>query len=304
MQSSDLFLAFFIILIFIGIYFANMLTIGISNIKKNWPVYRCNPMVMPFASMFGHNPVQNFMYCVQNTQSSYMDYLLSPTHYAMNVFHEIINKTMTDINWVRKKFSSLSFNLTSIIGSIFSIFVNIMIEFQKIIIKLRDVFGKTIGILSSMIYIVDGGMKTGESVMAGPIGKTLRFVCFHPDTPVKLKNGISKKMKQIQLGDVLKNGSVVQATMNIMGNKNNDNTNDYYSIMSNELNTAILVTGSHLIYEPDLRRFIPVALYKYAKHMPHLRTETMSCLITDNHYIPVGEYTFWDWEDDGVYNKL
>ena len=21
------------------------------------------------------------------------------------------------------------------------------------------------------------------------------------------------------------------------------------------------------------------------------------CLITDNHQIPIGEYTFWDWED-------
>jgi len=26
-------------------------------------------------------------------------------------------------------------------------------------------------------------------------------------------------------------------------------------------------------------------------------TAVMSCLITDDHLIPIGEYLFWDWED-------
>ena len=25
--------------------------------------------------------------------------------------------------------------------------------------------------------------------------------------------------------------------------------------------------------------------------------EELSCLITSNHGIPIGEFTFWDWED-------
>lgn len=297
MKTIDLFLAFFIILIFIGIYFANLLTIGISNIKKNWPVYRCNPMVMPFASIFGHNPVQNFMYCVQNTQSSYMNFLLSPTHYALGLFHELIQKTMTDINWIRKKFSSLSFNLSSIISSIFSIFMNIMIEFQKIIIKMRDIFGKTVGILSSIIYLIDGGMKTGESVMAGPIGKTLRFVCFHPDTPVKLYSGKIVTMKEIKVGDVLDNRSTVEGTLILKGNLDNNHTNPYYSIYSEELGREIYVTESHLLQHPISKKLIQVKDYDKATLRNDIKTQHMSCLITDDHLIPVGEYTFWDWED-------
>ena len=26
-------------------------------------------------------------------------------------------------------------------------------------------------------------------------------------------------------------------------------------------------------------------------------TDTLSCLITDDHLIKLGEHTFWDWED-------
>jgi len=46
-------------------------------------------------------------------------------------------------------------------------------------------------------------MQTGTSAMAGPIGGALRFVCFHPDTPVLLNNGQIKKMSHVDLGDVL-----------------------------------------------------------------------------------------------------
>ena len=48
MRSSDISLSILIILIFVGMYFYNILAVGIKNIQDNWPEYRCNPMVMPF----------------------------------------------------------------------------------------------------------------------------------------------------------------------------------------------------------------------------------------------------------------
>jgi hypothetical protein len=53
MKTSDLFLTILIFIIFIGLYFFNILAVGAQTIKKNWTKYRCNPMVMPFASMIG-----------------------------------------------------------------------------------------------------------------------------------------------------------------------------------------------------------------------------------------------------------
>ena len=43
----------------------NIVSVGIKNIEDNWPTYRCNPVVMPFAGMFGQNAVTNFTYCIQ-----------------------------------------------------------------------------------------------------------------------------------------------------------------------------------------------------------------------------------------------
>ena len=45
-----------------------------------------------------------------------------------------------------------------------------------------------------------------------------------------------------------------------------------------------------------LDNYIPVKDYKDA-----IKTgafdNVLYCLITDNHQIPIGEFTFWDWED-------
>lgn len=299
MKTIDIFLSIFIILIYIGFFFVNILVVGSTNIKKNWPKYRCNPIIMPLAGYFGHDPTSNFTYCIQNMQTSYMNYLLKPTHYVMSLFQNTLGQLSNDINWVRKKIESLVSNLTTIITSIFSVFINIMIEFQRMLIKLKDVFSKALGVMVSMIYLIEGGMLTGTSIMAGPVGETLRFVCFHPDTKVMLKDGREKKMKEIELGDILSNNSKVLATMKIRGNKyeNYGEINDYYKIYSNEYNNYIYVTGSHLIQDEETNNFIPVRKYKKATKCNNMKTEMMNCLITDDHLIQIGEYTFWDWED-------
>ena len=105
-------------------------------------------------------------------------------------------------------------------------------------------------------------------------------------------------MKNINLGDVLENGSTVLATLKIKGNP----TNCFYKIFSKKLNDYIYVTGTHKILSSEnlektnLDNYIEVQKYKKAIKTDDF-DEVLSCLITDNHLIPIGEYTFWDWED-------
>ena len=109
--------------------------------------------------------------------------------------------------------------------------------------------------------------------------------CFAPETPIKLQNGETVLMKNLKLGDILVNGSVVDAVMTIR------NENDpYYKLPGN-----ILVTGSHHV-EYDNK-------YIHVMNLPGAtRTEIvddkLSCLVTSDHKIPVGDFTFWDWEDN------
>ena len=296
MELKNLFLTLLIFIVFAVIYAFNILSVGIANIKKNWPQYRCNPTIMPFASYFGHDVGTNFTYCIQNMQTSYMSDLLKPTQYAMGVLQDTFKSLMSDIQWIRKKIADFVSTITNIIESIFGVFINIMIQFQKIIIKLKDVFGKVLGIMTSLIYLIEGGIFTGTSVMAGPIGETLRFLCFHPETSIKMKDGTHKLISKIRPEEELSNGSKVLASLKIVGNENDD-TNMYYRIYSYDTLDYIYVTGSHKIFDEEQHKFIEVKDSKFASPMPGFTTKRMSCLVTDDHLIKIGEHTFWDWED-------
>ena len=81
MNSSEITKVILIFLVFGMLFAINILSVGIANIKKNWPLYRCNPTIMPFASFFGHDPKTNFTYCIQNMQSAYMGNILQPINY-------------------------------------------------------------------------------------------------------------------------------------------------------------------------------------------------------------------------------
>jgi hypothetical protein len=230
-----------------------------------------------------------------------MGYLLEPLTFITSSLSNMMGGFMNDINNVRYMFSNIRGYISNIFQSIFGVFLNLVIAFQKIIISIKDIFGKTIGVMVSFLYILDGSIKTMGSAWNGPSGQLVRSLgkCFHPDTNITLKNGNIVKIKDINLGDVLINGSVVQATMKI-DNTDINTYEDLYIIKNNGVNNEdILVTGSHLIYDNGI--FITVKEYKDAVKSEE-KTNVLSCLITNDHKIQIGNKIFWDWEDHFIKN--
>lgn len=176
MRSSDITLTIVIILIFVGLYFYNVLAVGIKDIQDNWPEYRCNPSVMPFAQTFGHDSMENFTYCIQTMQSDYMGVLLQPINYAMSVTNSATGGIMNSVQSIREFMNQLRNSITSIVGSIFGVFLNILIQFQFIIVKIKDTMSKIIGIMATMMYILQGSVMTMQSSWNGPPGDMVRFM--------------------------------------------------------------------------------------------------------------------------------
>ena len=104
MKGTDILLTFLIILIFTILFSANILSVGIEKIKKEWPKYRCNPVVMPIANVFGEDTMKNFAFCVQNLQSTFMQDLLQPVHYAEKLMSSVTKEFTDAINSIRAFF--------------------------------------------------------------------------------------------------------------------------------------------------------------------------------------------------------
>ena len=273
--------------------------VSIQEIKDNWPMYRCNPMYMPLAD----NMEQNFNYCIQSVTTSFMGYLLQPLTFITSSLQNNMSSFTTEINSIRNMFNNVRGFMSNIFQSIFGVFLNIIIEFQKIIIGLRDLFGKTIGIMATMLYILNGSIMTMNSAWNGPPGQMVQALgsCFHPDTKVRLLNGEIKKMRYIHLGDILENGSIVHGTMCIDNKFNKYKEKELLYKISNTNGEDIYVTGSHLVYDQKKNDFIPVRYY-YKASKTDIELEWFSCLITSDHKIQIGDEIFWDWEDH--YKKI
>jgi len=274
-----------------GVFYYNQ----VAEIKAKWPLYRCNPLYMPLAD----DVQSNFVYCIQSMQTNFMGYLLEPLTFLTGSINFIIADFLDAINMVRAMFDKIRNFIMSIIQSVFGVFLNLVIEFQKITIGIKDLIGKTIGIMTTLMYVIDGSVLTMKSAWNGPPGQLVKALgkCFYPHTIVKLQNGITKEMKDIDLGDILENGAVVESVMKIDNKKERQ---PLYVIYKGGVNGEnIYVTGSHLVFDTKKNKYVKVSKYSQAV-LSIVETDWFSCLITSDHTIPIGSQLFWDWEDHFV----
>lgn len=298
MATSDISLSVIVVTIFILLYLFNLIIVGMQRIKDNWPEYRCQPLVMPFASVFGHNTAKNFAYCIQNIQTNFMDDLLRPISFNIGILGGITSELTDQLQKARGFLSKFRFNLSDIFSNIFATMFNIMVEIQRIVINIKDMIGKMTAILLTTLFVLNGSMLTMASTWKGPPGQLVRALCFHPETKVKLQNGNIFSMKEIPLNSILPNGSRVCAVMEISNLDEKGNyVEEMYKVKNNgDPSDTILVSGSHLVYDAVLCDFVHVKELS-ASEPSDLNCDILYCLITSDHTIQIGEWIFHDWED-------
>jgi hypothetical protein len=269
---------------------------SILDIKENWPIYRCNPSYW----IFSDNLSDDFTYCVQNTQMNMMDYLLQPLNYMVSALSSISSGLGDAINNIRGVFSSIKNFVGEIIQNVFGVFFNLIVEFQKIIISIKDMVGKMIGIVVTIMYVLDGSIKTMNSTWKGPPGQLVKALgsCFHPNTIITLENGRQFTMENIPLGAILSDGSKVFAVLKI----DNAKREPLYKIQTKTQD--IYVTGEHFVFDKTNNKWIQVKDYKKATIQPGRIVDYFSCLITTNRRIVIDDELFWDWEDDELTNSI
>jgi hypothetical protein len=174
MKTSDLLNSIFIIAVFIGLYIANILAIGKKNIEKNWPIYRCSPLVMPFANMFGHDVMKNFPYCIQTMQTDFMGPFLAPSNYTNLVVAENIKTTVTNQKNSMGMFAYIRDTVLNNFSGLYNVFGSLGLILQYMIGKLKDMMNKIAGIYMSTLSILQASGMTAESTWQALPGKLLR----------------------------------------------------------------------------------------------------------------------------------
>ena len=190
MKTSDIFRTIFILLIFIALYSYNILVAASKNIEQNWPLYRCNPIVMPFAGYFGHDVTSNFTYCIQNIQSSSMDEYLAPLNYTQSLMSNTVGELQNSLQASRGFINNFRTMISSIVNSIYGVLLGSIIAIQYQMQYITDTFNKLSGTMTVGASVLSGTNHLGTSIVNGPPGQTVKAigsVCFYENTLVQKK---------------------------------------------------------------------------------------------------------------------
>ena len=169
----------FIIGLFLLFPTIDALTGAMKDVQSNWTANRCNPVMMPFASMIAPkgtdvNTSDNFAFCVQTMMATFAPTILQPFSYLQNMSVDMMGSINDSLATNTAESSSMSFSLSNIIGSIYGVFLNVIVEFNIIVIKLLDVQGKLTGVITSILYIMTVVQYAFESMWAGIPGAMIK----------------------------------------------------------------------------------------------------------------------------------
>jgi len=160
---GDLGSAVVIILLISIIHGISAISIGISNIKKNWNYYKCKPEIIPFAGIFGHDVGENFTECVQLNQIDFMGGFLEPIYQSLEYFAQ--NGAMfTNMFEKLKLFSNIQ-NLQTMdfVEDAKGRLYNMSDGANRIYIGINDTFSKLTSTITVIFYTVQAAIQLGKS---------------------------------------------------------------------------------------------------------------------------------------------
>ena len=332
-NSSAIFEIIVVIIIFYTIVVYLILKYNRKGLQKSWKDNRCNPMYMPLAGVFDEQKLgfsgaikNNFMNCYWNTTKGYFKILLKPFIYLLSILKNIVKNLYKTIDKLRNQLNQMrNFFLRIAIG-VMDKMTNLMSAFIFKFHKIRDTIKRFFAIYKTMLYMIKSISLFFKSAKDGPIGDAANFTmkwaptmtsfvvgplsnqypalqcpnsnscCFTEDTCISIQpyNGIKfKKISDLKLGDVLKNGSRVTSKMIFR------NTELLYKIDDG------YVTGSHLINKNNKWQKVNNVL----TYDENRNDEYVYCINTSDNIIHTKNDIFRDYNeislnDDIIIRKL
>jgi hypothetical protein len=177
-------IALLIFTVFILIFLYHYILSFLNNVKPIWLEEKCNPRYMAFAGLIDKNAGsdkfnfagKNFHECVKNTLKGSMKTAMGPINLATKGVSDLQKANLQAIGGVREQINYIRNNTTSSVKNVMHRLVGFLIPTQNIILKIRDTFQKSVGIMTSALYNFYGFMVTLKSSMGYIISTIITFL--------------------------------------------------------------------------------------------------------------------------------
>jgi hypothetical protein len=181
-----------------------MFTLGsLKEITENFPKYRCNPMIMPFAGNFGVDAKENFNFCLTTIFNVKAAEIFAPIYNLLGGFSDIV-KTIIDVSLgIRKLFSNFLLGVNNFIRSTRDRIQSVLFSIRMSFLKINNLMGRVYGTMYAVIWMGTSAMTAGFNLGENDLVRFLFEFCFDPTTQVELKDGTFKAIQDLHIGDEL-----------------------------------------------------------------------------------------------------
>jgi hypothetical protein len=290
--SNALFLIVALIIITLIMTFGISKLFDLKKIKANWAEYRCNPTIMPFASIFGHNTNENFEFCLGKIFNTHAQPYMGSMSTIFGGFTGLLTGIFDSISSLRNTIASIGGGINVIFQEFTERISNFFFKLRMSAIRVKMLMSRMYAIMFSVMYMGLSGITGLTSFTNTFLFSFLNTFCFPPDTLLEVQASpdsnepMLKAIKDIKIGDVLlPTKNRVTATFR------------FYSKGQPmvKLGDVIVSTNHYVTYKG--------AQIKADKHPDAVpwgdweSDEPLYCLNTHNNIIPVGGYDFLDYDE-------
>ncbi len=194
----SIFTLVFLVLLILLFNFGNL-----QEIAKNFPKYRCNPIIMPFASNFGYDTQENFNYCLTAIFNVKAAEIFTPIYALLGQFTNLVTLIMNVALGIRKLFSNFLLGINNFIRNVRDRIQGLLFNVRMSFLKLNNLMGRVYGTMYAVIWMGTSALTAGLNVSENDLVKFLLEFCFDPDTPIQMADGSYKPIREIVIGDIL-----------------------------------------------------------------------------------------------------
>lgn len=286
---------------------------GGDKLVKEWEQHRDNPLLMPFAGLFGKSASGNQHGVIYNLFHKFFGVLMKPIQYVMSLVKKNLGGLSGSLNIFRALMKPIRTFIANAVKGFYEKLSNILSAIIYFFLKIRDLLRRLASTFRLSLYLLQAMQFTMQSVWDGPIGSVARdwgytfgkivsffghlgvegFMCLSGDTPIRMANGGVKPVSTLRLGERIatpKGPTCVVGMAHTSGRYKTTPTPLY------RVGDALL-TGDHLVYVRQGKQTLVERAQDIGELEVHGQT-TLFCPLTGNHLIQTaGGQVLADFEE-------
>ena len=173
-----------IILCFLSIFTYHYVWGFLNPIKTRWDIEKCNPKYMPFAGYLSTNggsdkfnyASKNFSECVARTLKDVTRTAVTPITAAANGVMNVQQTNLNSLQGVRYQIKYIRIQMIKAVKNIMNRLIGFVMPTQTVMLKIRDLFARSVGVMTASFYTFLGFMHTLKSSMRYIITTIITFL--------------------------------------------------------------------------------------------------------------------------------